>query len=249
MKHILLILAILTIVIGAISAVAQVQTDSLTAHEVLDRVNTAWQGDSFHGIVSLNVVLGEQTKSHRLEIWTLGEELALVRVLAPEADADSGYLQLGDQLWYYAPAVGAIELPAIAIGDALFGAGPSLEDLSHSTLSDDYDVSSVLTEYGYKLTLIPRADAPVVYGRLEISVTPDFLIETLVYYDQRGDVLQTATFADVTEFAGRKLATTITIEDAFGDKTIEHIEFAQFDLELDASFFRLEAFETWRSEP
>ncbi|MBU1050186.1 outer membrane lipoprotein-sorting protein [Candidatus Bipolaricaulota bacterium] len=248
MKRILL-LAVAALLIGSgLLASAQVQTESLTATEILNRVNAAWQGDSFHGIMSLDIVLGGQTKSHKLEVWTLGSELALIRVLEPEIDRNSGYLQTGDDLWYYAPGVGSIKLPAIAIGDALFGAGPSLEDLSHGTLSDDYDVSLVTASESvgkYFLTLTPHPNAPVVYGRLEISVSSDFVIETLIYYDQRGEVLQTATFSDVIRVAGRVFATTIVITDSYGDQTIERIESPQFDLALNAMFFSLDTFESW----
>jgi len=243
MKHLAIAAALLAGLLCGFSAIAQ--EDALDAEAILDRVNSAWQGDSFHGIIALEIVLGEQTKFHRLEVWTLGEELALVRVLEPEIDLNSGYLQLGDELWYYSPTVGAIKLPAMAIGDALFGAGPSLEDLSHGTLSDDYDASVEQTEAGFFLTLIPHLDAPVVYGKLEIWVTADYVIERLVYYDQRGDVLQTAEFSDIVEIEGRRFATTIVIEDRFGDRTIERIEGPQFDLELDPLFFSIETFESW----
>ncbi|MFC2108838.1 outer membrane lipoprotein-sorting protein, partial [Candidatus Bipolaricaulota bacterium] len=206
-------------------------------------------GDSFHGIMGLDIMLGGQTKTHKLEVWTLGEELALIRVLEPEIDLNSGYLQLGEDLWYYSPAVGSIKLPTIALGDALFGAGPSLEDLSHGTLSDDYDATvDIIDNEGasqYFLTLIPHPDAPVVYGKLEIWVSADFVMEKLVYYDQREAVVQTATFTDIVEMGDRKFATTITIEDAYGDQTVERIENPQFDLDLDAMFFSLDTFEAW----
>ena len=238
------LLAILTL-----GMVAHAQDEPLDAETILDRVNEAWQGDSFHGIMGLEIMLGGQIKSHKLEVWTLGEELALIRVLEPEIDLNSGYLQLGDDLWYYSPTVGSIKLPTVALGDALFGAGPSLEDLSHGTLSDDYDATVEIIESEgisqYFLTLIPHSDAPVVYGKLEIWVSLDYVMEQLVYYDQREAVVQTATFTDIIEIGDRKFATTITIEDAYGDRTVERIENPQFDLTLDAMFFSLETFEAW----
>jgi len=236
--------AILLVII-LIGFSANAQEDALDAETILNRVNSVWQGDSFHGVIRLDISLGGQTKSHKLEVWTLGEELALIRVLEPEIDFNSGYLQLGDDLWYYSPAVGSIKLPSVALGDALFGAGPSLEDLSRGTLSDDYDATAESTETGYFLTLIPHPNAPVVYGKLEIWVSADYVMEKLIYYDQRGDVLQTADFTDVIEVGERKFATTIVIEDAYGDKTIERIEHPQFDLELDAMFFSLDTFDSW----
>ncbi|MFC2106329.1 outer membrane lipoprotein-sorting protein [Candidatus Bipolaricaulota bacterium] len=238
------LLAVLSLGMGA-----NAQEEPLDAETILDHVNEAWQGDSFHGIMGLDIMLGGQTKTHKLEVWTLGEELALIRVLEPEIDLNSGYLQLGEDLWYYSPAVGSIKLPTIALGDALFGAGPSLEDLSHGTLSDDYDATvDIIDNEGasqYFLTLIPHPDAPVVYGKLEIWVSADFVMEKLVYYDQREAVVQTATFTDIVEMGDRKFATTITIEDAYGDQTVERIENPQFDLDLDAMFFSLDTFEAW----
>jgi hypothetical protein len=243
MNRIIAWITLLAIVLIGVCAIAQ--EDNLDAESILSRVNSIWQGNSFHGIIGLDISLSGQTKSYKLEVWTLGEKQALMRVMEPEIDLNSGYLQMGDELWYYSPAVGPIKLPSVALGDALFGAGPSLDDLSRATLSDDYDATAESTETGYFLTLIPHTDAPVVYGKLEIWVSADYIIEKLIYYDQRGDVLQTADFSDIIEVGERKFATTIVIEDAYGDKTVERIEDPEFDLTLDASFFSLDTFDGW----
>jgi Outer membrane lipoprotein-sorting protein len=259
MKRQTIWIAVLVLVLAGVSAFAQTDAAAadaapLDVETILDRVNAAWQGDSFHGTMTLDIVLGGQTKSHKLEVWTLGEELAMIRVLEPEIDLNSGYLQLGDELWYYSPAVGSIKLPAVALGDALFGAGPSLDDLSHGTLSDDYEATVDLLQTesgepgGFFLTLVPHADAPVVFGKLEIWVSVDYVMERLLYYDQRGDVVQEATFTDIIELGERMFSTTVIIEDAYGDKTIQRIENPQFDLELNALFFSLDTFESWGSD-
>ena len=243
MKRSIFWLSLVLIALSGLPLLAQ--EAPLDAEAILNRVNAAWQGESFYGLVKLQIVLSGQTKSHVLEIWTMGEDFALIRMLEPEEERNSGYLQLGDELWYYAPGIGAIELPAIALADAIFGVGPSLEDLSHGTLSDDYDASVEELETGWSLTLIPHVDAPVVYGKLEIWVTAEFVMEKLLYYDQRGDGLQTATFSDVIEVGERRFPTMIVIEDAFGDRTMQHVEEARFDFEIDPSFFSVETFESW----
>ncbi|MFC2079792.1 hypothetical protein ACFLSZ_07405, partial [Candidatus Bipolaricaulota bacterium] len=53
----------------SLGIVALAQDEPLDAATLLDRVNEAWQGDSFHGIMGLDIVLGGQTKSHKLEVW------------------------------------------------------------------------------------------------------------------------------------------------------------------------------------
>ena len=73
-------------------------------------------------------------------------------------------------------------------------------------------------------------------------------MKRLLYYDQRGNVVQEATFTGIIELGERMFSTTVIIEDAYGDKSIQRIENPQFDLELNALFFNLDTFESWGSD-
>ena len=239
--------ALVVLLATAVLATANDASAPLSAEDVLDRVRAAWRGEGFHAVVRLEITSAGATKQHALEVWTLGDEYALLRVLEPTDDAGSGYLQIGDELWYYAPAAGAaIRLPSMLLGDALFGAGPSLADLALDTLSDDFDVTADAVEGGTRLTLVPHPDAPVVYGKLELTVTDDYTLTQLVTYDQRGGVARTATFSNVVEQGGRRLPTRIVVDDASGDRTVQEIVDPEFDLDLDASFFTIERLESGR---
>ncbi len=217
----------------------------LTAQEVLSRARTAWQGESFHSVVSLVVTQAGQTSSYRLEVWTQGEDKALLRILAPEDQAGSGYLMVGNDLWFYSPTVGtAVKLPSIALADSVFGAGPALDDLFRSTLSQDYTATMTTDPSGYVLTLVPRPQAAVVYGHLQIDVRPNFALAKVIYYDQRDKVLRTATFSDDIPRDDRIIPTTVTIVEANGDTTVERLIDPQFGVALDASLFTLDTLET-----
>jgi hypothetical protein len=92
-----------TMLMLAILCVLSVQAQTLDAKAILDRVRSAWQGDSFHAVLRLELTLSGQTKSHVLEVWTLKEDYALIRILPPDPDAGAGYLKAKDDLWYYSP--------------------------------------------------------------------------------------------------------------------------------------------------
>lgn len=92
MSRIIVWTALLAVVLIGVSAIAQ--EDALDAGAILSRVNSVWRGDSFHGVIGLDISLDGQTKSYKLEVWTLGQEQTLIRVLEPETDLNSGYLQL-----------------------------------------------------------------------------------------------------------------------------------------------------------
>jgi outer membrane lipoprotein-sorting protein len=238
--------AALTLIVLAAVWIAGVAVlaDGPTADEVLAEARAAWQGDSFHGLVELEVTQGTQTSSYRMEVWTKGEDDALLRILAPEDQAGSGYLMTGGEIWYYSPTVGtAVKLPSIALADSVFGAGPALDDLFRSTLSQDYTATMTTRPSGYVLTLVPRPDAAVVYGHLEIDVRADFVLEKVVYYDQRDAILRTATFSDDVTLADRTIPTTITVVESNGDTTVERLIDPEFGVALDASLFTVETLE------
>jgi outer membrane lipoprotein-sorting protein len=220
------------------------QAQEPSAVEVLERTRAAWQGESFHSLVNLEVTQGTQTRSYRIEVWTQGEDKALLRMLAPTDEAGSGYLLVDETVWYYSPLIGsATKLPSAALGDAVFGAGPALEDLFRGTLSEDYDTTMVVDEAGYSLTLVPHLETPVVYGRLDLRVRKDFALEEIVYVDQRGEVLRTATFGAFLALSDRVLPTEVTIEEANGDLTIERLKDPQFNIKLDPALFTVETLE------
>jgi hypothetical protein len=236
-----LMLAAVTVASLAYAAAA---VGDLTAFQVVDRVRDNWQGNSFHCTVSLDVTQAGATRSYRVEVWSQGDEMGLIRFLAPEADAGSGYLTIGDAMWYYAPAAGkAISLPGIAVADSLFGGGPAVEDLLHGTLSDKYAAEYVRDGSDYLITLTPLPDAPVVYGSLVVRVREDFAMLEIVYNDQRGEVLRTARFSEYTTQSGRTLPTLLAIEERNGDLTVERLENPEFGIEIPAAVFTIENLE------
>ncbi len=214
-----------------------------SAREVLEAARVMWRGATFQASVALEVTRGGETTVYHLELWAEGEARALVRVLAPEDDAGSGYLLVGDELWYYAPALGRpIPLPAIALQEGLFGSGLDLDDVLRGTGAEDYDVtfSPDQPEDGYRLVLVPHPGAATVYGRLELSLRSDLALREVLYFDQRGRVVKTTRVSDFLEFPGRVLPQTITIEEASGDRTVVTYERLMVDVPLDPALFTVE---------
>jgi hypothetical protein len=243
MKETMTLLAAATAAL-VLAATGIALAEDLTAFQVMDKARANWQGETLHALVALDVTQGTQSRSYRVEVWPQGDEMGLIRFLAPEADAGSGYLTIGDEMWYYAPAAGkAISLPSIAVADSLFGGGPAVEDLLHGTLSDKYAASYVRDGTDYLLTLTPLPDSPVVYGSLIVRVREDFALLEIVYNDQRGEAVRTARFTDYVTQGERTLPTLLTIEERNGDVTVERLENPEFGIEIPLSVFTIENLE------
>jgi outer membrane lipoprotein-sorting protein len=244
MKKTIPVLAAAAFVALLLPVTALVSAQDLTPFQVMDKARANWQGDTFHGLVTLDVTQGAQSRSYRVEVWSQGETLGLIRFLAPAADAGSGYLMDGDDLWYYAPAAGkAVSLPKMALSDSLFGSGPALEDLLHGTLSEDYEATMTRDGTDYLLTLTPKPQAPVVYGHLAVRIREDFAIVSIDYVDQRGAVLRTAKFSEYLNLPGRIVATLIVVEEKNGDRSVERLEKPEFNVAIDPKLFTVEYLE------
>ena len=240
----LVVLAAAASVTLALLVTKAASAEEMTAFQVVDKAKANWQGNTFHAVVALEIYQGTQSRSYRVEVWSQGETLGLIRFLAPAADAGSGYLMDGDDLWYYAPAAGkAVSLPKMALSDSLFGSGPALEDLLHGTLSEDYDAAMKRDGTDYLLTLTPKPQAPVVYGHLDVRVREDFAIVSIDYVDQRGTILRTAEFSEFLDLPGRIVATLIVVEEKNGNRSVERLENPEFNVAIDPKLFTVEFLE------
>jgi len=214
-----------------------------TPEGVLEAARAVWRGETFHAVVRLEVAQGGETKVYRLEVWTHGETQALIRILAPEDEAGSGYLLVEDRLWYYSPQVGQpLLLPPVVLHESLFGSGLDLDEILRGTTGENFAVEFAPDQpaEGYKLVLTPLPGAPIVYGKLVLSLKPDLALEEVVYYDQRGQEVKTARAVEFLELTDRVIPKTIVIQEAAGDRTVQTFETIEINLPLDPELFTLE---------
>lgn len=216
----------------------------LTAEELLAEVRAAWRPASFHARVVLEVQEEDEIRRWELEVWSEGEDKALIRVLSPEEEASSGYLVLGEEVWYYLPEVGtSIQLPSFALFEGAFGGAAALEDLFRGTLSEECEVTAEPRDGGWLLVLVPKSEAPVVWGRLELSVRGDYALLEMRSYDQRGELFRTVRASDFIEVQGRPFPTVIEIEEADGDRAVERILAPEIGIDIPDEVFTLEFLE------
>ena len=230
--------------VAALMLAAPLLAQGPSAVEVLEEVRAAWQPASFHARVILEVQGKKEIRHWELEVWSEGEDKALIRVLSPEEEAGSGYLVLGDEVWYYSPEVGtSIQLPSFALSEGAFGGVAALEDLFRGTLSEECEVSAESLDGAWLLVLVPKPTAPVVWGRLELSVRGDYALLEMRFYDQRGELFRTVKASDFVKVQDRPFPTVIEIEEADGDRAVERILAPEIGIDIPDEVFTLEFLE------
>lgn len=251
-------LGLLAFIISVGLTLGQAQIpDDPTGQDVLECARSNLVEGTFHGTIRLELTRPDFTKSYLMETWSEGGDKALIRIHEPEDEAGSGYLQNGDDLWYYDPEAGVpVSLPASTISENFLGADLSLEDFYAGTLDENFEVellgaraagedeSNVEGDRIYQVQLVPRPEAPVVYGQIEIRVrASDCATIRMDYYDQRDTLIRQAVFSEFVTVGGEDSRRVFPLRMVFddltkeGSRTVETFESYEFDVALSEDIF------------
>ncbi len=227
-----------------------------TPKEIVDRVDHLLRGASSEGELTMDISTHQWQRSLALRIWSLGNDYALVRVLAPQKEAGTATLKVKTDVWNYLPRVDrTIKIPPSLMMGSWMGSHFTNDDLvKESRMALDYDISVSFDGDRdgvavWELTLVPKADAAVVWGKVIEQVRKDDLMPLWTrYYDDAGHLARTLTFADFKVMGGRKVPSRLTVvpADKPDEKTVLVYRDLRFDVGLTESFFSLRALRSAR---
>lgn len=209
------------------------------ATELLKRVDDLWRGESSHARMRMRVKTERYERQMSLEAWTLGTEKTLVRILEPKREKGTATLKSGDSIYTYLPRTDrTIKLNAGMMGGSWMGSHFTNDDLvQEARLSEDYDASITFEgardgQQLVELTLVPKADAAVVWGKIVTLIEAESLIpKKTVYYDEDLKPARAMSFHDVRQLGGRPAPARMRMVPA--DKPKEFTEMSYELLELD----------------
>jgi outer membrane lipoprotein-sorting protein len=223
--------------------------ESLTAKEILDKVDDLYRGTSSHGKMTMEVVTSHWKRTLSLEFWSKGKDKSLARILAPLKEKGTATLRSGNEIWNYLPKVNrVVKLPSSMMSASWMGSHFTNDDLvKQSRFADDYtfEVARQGMRDGQEvveITCIPKPEAPVVWGKVEVVVRQsDYLPLVIRYYDEGLHLARTMTFSDVKTLSGRSVPTvmTLTPEDKSDEKTQVSYDNLTLDVSLNDDAFSL----------
>jgi hypothetical protein len=229
-------------------AFAQETTEDIEA--LLRATDDVARGKSSISTLEMHVKTARYERTMKMKAWSQGTEKTLIRILEPAKDAGISTLKVEDNLWNYLPKVDrTMKVPAGMMSGAWMGSHMTNDDLVRdSRLSEDFTwtVDSRPAADGtgeWKITLVPKPDAPVVWGKVVVRVRPDKMPIDTKYFDEKGTLVRTMSFLEYKELDGRLMPTVFRLEpaDKEGEFTEMRYSDVDFDPELDASTFSLQA--------
>lgn len=222
-----------------------------TAQEIIDHVDRIMRGESSRGVATMDVVTENWERSMTMEVWSLGTEYSLIRITAPKKEEGTATLMADDEIWNYLPRVDrTIKIPASMMMGAWMGSHFTNDDLvKESRLIEDYDIE--VSHDGdregvrvWELTLTPKEEAAVVWGRIEYQVRQNDWMPTWArYYDEDGALVRTMSFSDYRQMGGRLVPAVMELipEDKPEERTLVRYTELEFDIDIDENFFSLRA--------
>ena len=220
-----------------------------TIEELLRATDDVARGDSSQATVEMQVKTARYERSMKMEMISQGTEKSLIRILEPAKDAGIATLKLDDNLWNYLPKVDrTMKVPAGMMSGSWMGSHFTNDDLvRESRLSEDYTFAfEKKPENGagdYVIACTPKPDAPVVWGKVVVAVTPEQVPVKIDYYDEKQRLVRTMEFSDVQKVDGmlQPMRFRIVPHDKPGEFTELRYSGLSFDAGLSDDLFTLQA--------
>lgn len=225
-----------------------IQTNAQNATEIIKKANDKERGTSSKGEMSMTIVRPTWKRTVKFKMWGKGYDYSLTLVTYPAKEKGQTFLKREKELWSWNPTISRmIKMPPSMMSQGWMGSDYTNDDiLKESSIVNDYTHKIVGSEkvdnhLCYKIEMIPKPTAKVVWGKVMVWVSKDgeYLQLKTVYYDEDGYKVKSEIGKNVKKIGGRVLPTTIEIipEDEPGKKTIVEMINIQFDIPIKETFF------------
>lgn len=212
LKKIPLILAL------AIPAWAHAATEN--ASQWIKRGEDNTLGKTMQAEVQMEIDRNGSQRTLKFRLWTEGRDRAVVKIIEPSKDRDSGNLRLQFNLWQYLANVDrVIKVPPSLMLQSWMGSDFTNDDLVKS--------SSLYRDYTHRLLgrvkvggvdavqieCLPKPDAPIVWGKVvEFLRVQDAAPIRREFYSEKGELLKTMEGSEIKSVSGHSVPTRVVMK-------------------------------------
>lgn len=221
-----------------------------TVEEIIEKSDAKMRGTSSKSIMKMTVVRPEWTREVTMKGWSHGTKYSLILITAPARDKGQAFLKRKKEMWNWQPTIDrVIKMPPSMMLQSWMGSDFTNDDLvKESSIVHDYthELEKDTTINGmnaYKVILIPKPDAPVVWGKIVAYIDEVEYNQLLVYYYDEDDFLiNTLTMSKIKEMGGKVIPTLLEMVPAEAPENKTVIEYLnlEFDVDIEETFFSLQ---------
>ncbi len=241
-NHILMIFFLLIVISS--TAIAQ------NATEIVQKANEKMQGESSQVEMTMQIVRPNWERSVSMKAWSLNLDYSLILITAPARDEGSAYLKRENEIWNWQPSINrTIKMPPSMMSQSWMGSDFSNNDLvreasividyTHTLLRD----STVSGYDSYKIEMIPKPEAPVVWGKVITFISKDEYLQLRTeFYDEDDELVRLMEGSEIKEMDDRIIPTRMEMipMDEEGHKTVIIYDQMEFNIDISQSFFSIQ---------
>ncbi len=224
MKKIIVILMVLGV--AGLSNLAALSLED--ANSILDTVDTSrnFSGMDFSAVMTM-ISEDPDTGVEKKKVQQFrrdDSEMFLMLFIEPASEKGQGYLNIGENLWFYDPQ--SRKFNHTSMKDSFGGTDAKNSDFGSSTIGEDYRVLAVeegkLGRYDVYIMDLEGTSSEVTYPTVKIWITKENnLILKSEDFSATGRLMRTSLFPSYASVGGKFLATKMIFKDELieGKKT------------------------------
>lgn len=220
---------------------------AFSANDIIKNVQHNIQSDSGYSNVTMVVTTSRGDRTMKMESWNRGNEKSFIKILYPKQDNGITFLKIDTTMWQYVPKIEkTIKIPSSMMMQSWMGSDFTNDDMSkESSIVDDY-IPTITSEdaQNYTLTLIPKLDAPVVWGKIIMTIQKEHFIPLkAIYFDEDGKQKRVLEYSDIKIVGTRYFPAVMTLipSDKENNKTVVTMDEINFDTPIEDSRFTMSA--------
>jgi len=220
---------------------------ALSAEEIIKKADEKVRGKTNHSTMEMEIVRPTWKRNISFRAWGRGLDYSMTYITSPAKDKGQVFMKRKTEMWNWMPTIGRmIKIPASMMSQGWMGSDYTNDDiLKESSMVVDYNHNLVAEEKVegfdcYKIEMIPKEEAAVIWGKVHKWITKDEFIQIKSeYFDEDDDLVKSDFGYDFKIMDGRLIPTRIEIvpADEEGKKTVLYLTEIQFDIDLPESYF------------
>ncbi|RUT72867.1 outer membrane lipoprotein-sorting protein [Ancylomarina longa] len=225
-------------------------TQQLDVKNLVKEADEKMRGTSSKSNFSMTIERPGWSRTVKMKSWTIGNDYSLMYITSPAKEKGQVFLKRGNEMWNWIPSIERmVKIPPSMMMQSWMGSDFTNDDLvKESSLVKDYEHRLAGEEQiqgydCYKIELIPKEDAPVVWGKIFmwISKKEKFWLKA-AFYDEDEYLVKYEILSDIKWVDDREMPTRLEMipTDKKGHKTILLYGNTKFNIDLKESFFSIQ---------
>lgn len=221
-----------------------------SASEIIKKAEDKMRSGTTYAEMTITTVRPKWSRTMKMKFWAKTTDYSVVLITAPAKEKGTVFLKRFKEAWNWMPRIQrTIKLPPSMMSQSWMGTDFTNDDMvQESSKEKDYTHKLIGEEkigdrLCWKLELIPKEDAAVVWGKVVIWIDQkDFIQMKTEMYDEDEFLVNTLIASNIQKMGGKIIATKMEMipADKTGHKTVmEYLHFA-FDQPIKDQFFTVQ---------